>query len=359
MIGAAIRKDLALLVGDRAALISLFALPIVFMAVFGAIFRYGADRDEPRAIAIWHAPGDPRGAAITSALAATEAFAPAVQASPDAVRAQVAGQHVVAGIVVPADRTSAIELVVDHHVAAPPHHRAIADALEGAIVRALLPPDVVLPTIVVRAPPGARPAEPLSGFQFAVPGNAVLFGFFLAVTVAMSFAGERRTGTWRRLLAAPVPRWHALAAMLVPYYVIGVIQLACLFAIGIGVFGMHVAGSWVALVAISLAVVYATVALGLLFAALGGSERALGGVGSVVLLVMGMVGGCMVPRAIMPPVLQTLGLAVPHGWALDGYQDVLVRAGTTLADVMPEIAALLAFGTGFAIVGLSRFRFER
>ncbi|MBC7974841.1 MAG: ABC transporter permease, partial [Myxococcales bacterium] len=222
-----------------------------------------------------------------------------------------------------------------------------------------VPLELLPPLFEMRSPPGIAPAlDDLSAFQITVPGNAVLFGFFIALTTAVSFVTERRTGTWRRLIAAPVPRWKALLATLVPYYVIGVVQLAFLFGIGIGVFGMQVAGSGIALVALSLSVVLCAVCLGLAFAAVATSEKQLGGIGSFVLLIMGLVGGCMFPRALMPPTMRSLGLAVPHGWALDGYYDILVRQGTALADVAPSIAALVAFGVGFAGFGLWRFRFE-
>ena len=74
---------------------------------------------------------------------------------------------------------------------------------------------------------------------------------------------------------------------------------------------------------------------------------------------MGMLGGCMLPRLIMPTFMKTLGLGVPHAWALDGYYAILVRQGTGLVDVLPSIVALLVFGTVFAGLGLALFRFER
>lgn len=354
MIVAAIHKDVWLLLRDRGALLSLFALPIVFMATFGAMFDF--ERDEPRAIAIWHSPQEPRGIAIAYALAAAPGFSPAPEPTAGAVRIAVAAGRAEAGLIV-SDRD--VELVVDRGL--PVQVRGpLEGALDNLVMRALVPRDVELPRVTITSPPGvARPAEDVTSFQVAVPGNAVLFGFFLALTVAMSFANERRIGTWHRLLAAPVPRWQALAGMLVPYFVVGAVQLAFFFTVGALAFGMTVAGSFAALVALSLALVYCAVTLGLLFAAIGGSERQLGGFGSVALLVMGMLGGCMVPRLVMPPVMQSIGLAVPHGWALDGYYDILVREGTSLADVAPALAALLLFGTGFAAIGLALFRFER
>ena len=360
MIAAAIRKDVQLLLRDRGALISLFALPIVFMLAFGSIFRFGPSTGKPQVIAIWHAPGDARGERIAASLEQAEGFTARRAASADEVRELVADEDVKAGLVVhPAPQP--VELSID--LGAPIQVRGpVQGALTGIVMRALAPmPLDAMPEVVeARSPPGvAPPLAEISNFQVTVPGNAVLFGFFIALTTAMAFVGERRTGTWRRLLSAPVPRWKALLSTLVPYFIVGVCQLAFLFGVGIGLFGMQIAGSVVGFVVLSLSVVYCAVSLGLLFAAIAGSEKQLGGVGSVVLLVMGMLGGCMVPRLVMPAFMKSVGLAVPHSWALEGYYAVLVREGTSLADLVPNVGALLGFGTVFAMLGLVLFRFER
>jgi ABC-2 type transport system permease protein len=361
MLGAAIKKDVWLLLRDRGALISLFLLPVVFMVTFGSIFKFGPDQGAPRPIALWHQAGDPRGAAIAAAVAASPGFEVTPAATADAVRAAVAAGDVVAGLIIPPDLAPGrpVELAID--LAGPIQVRApIEGALRAIVTAALAPPAPPAPPLIeVRAPPGlARPLDAITSFQVTVPGNAVLFGFYIALTVAMAFAGERRAGTWRRLLAAPVRRSTALLATLVPYYLVGLAQLTFLFGIGYLAFGMRVAGSPVALVALSMVVVACAVSLGLAFAALGGSEKQLGGIGSVVLLVMGLLGGCMVPRLVMPAFMQHLGLAVPHAWALDGYYAVLVRQGTGVVDLLPQLAALGGFAVLFAGFGVWRFRFE-
>lgn len=360
MIGAAIRKDAWLLIRDRSALISLFVLPVAFIVAFGFMFKGSGTGDpgKPRPIAIWIAPDSARGAAIVKALGESPGFRADLRASADDVRAAVAAERVLAGLIVPAD--GPVELSID--LGAPVQVRGpIQGALTGVVMRSFAPVPIenLPPMIEARTPPGiGKPLENITSFQITVPGNAVLFGFFIALTVATAFASERRTGTWRRLLAAPVPRWKALVATLVPYYLVGLCQMTFLFGIGAAAFGMVVAGSLGALMALSLSVVFCAVCLGLLMASLGGSERQLGGIGSVVLLVMGMLGGCMFPRVMMPPFMKSLGLGVPHGWALDGYYAVLVREGTSIADIAPSIGALVAFGVGFAALGIWRFRFE-
>jgi len=348
VIGAAIRKDVQLLLRDRGRLLSLFFLPVIFMIVFGSMFKFGPDQGAPRPVAMWSARD------LTIPLG--EGFTAQPMPSADAVRHAVAAGDTIAGLVVPA--TGPVELVID--LAGPIQVRGpIQGALTAAVMHAMAPPIPMPAMIEVKSPPGvARPLDDISSFQVTVPGNAVLFGFFLAMTVAMTFASERRTGTWKRLLAAPVPRWKALVGTLVPYIVIGCVQLTFLFGLGAFAFGMKVAGSLLGLVVLSFAVVLCAVALGLLFASVGGTEKQIGSTAPVVLLVMGLVGGCMFPRLLMPDFMMKLGHVVPHSWALDGYYDVLVRQGTSLADLAPSIGALLAFAGAFAALGLWRFRFE-
>ncbi len=362
MLAAAARKDLQLLVRDRGALVSLFLLPVVFIAVFGVFF--GGDRGgRRREVAVWTADA-PAPRNVTAALAASQLFEIRTAASPDAARAAVVAGEVDAALILPADLDPAAgrpaELAIDDGLS--PQVRLPIEGALGAVVRRALfppPPGGDAPVLVARTPPGIRRAlRDVDAFQLTVPGNAVLFGFFLALTVGLAFLEERRWGTWRRILAAPVPRWRLLLAKLAPYVLVGLAQYAFLFGLGAGLFGMRVGGSVLALCALSVAVVLCAVSLGLAIASLGGSEKRMGSIGSVCLLIMGMIGGAMVPRAILPPAMQTVGLLVPHGWALDGYFEVLVRDGAGIADIAPQIGAVLGFAVLFAGFGVSRFRFE-
>lgn len=360
---ATILKDLQLLGRDRGALISLFALPLVFMAAFGSMFGGPGPAEARRPIAISAPDGDPAADRIRQALVAADLFAIRSAADAGEVRRLVEGEEVVAGLIVPAgldpQAGRVVELVLD-----PDAPMQIRGPLEGAlrgIVDAAYYQDRPRPPAIAVRPPAGAPAAgaTLSSFQVTVPGNAVLFGFFLALTVGLSFVEERRTGTWRRLLAAPVRRPVLVLAKLVPFFLVGLVQMAFLFGAGILAFDLEIAGSPIALCALTIAVVFCAAALGLLIASFGGTEKQIGAIGSVCILVMGLLGGAMVPRAVMPAGMQTLGLATPHGWALDGYYDVLVREGTGLADIAGPIAAVFGFGVAFALAGALLFRFER
>lgn len=364
MIGASIRKEVRLLLRDRGRLISLFLLPVVFMLVFGMMFKFGPDKGEARTIGIYHAPGDPRGIAIEQALAASGSFKPHAFPSADALRDAVKTGTLIAGLVVPADfdpiKGNDVELSIDEGLSIQVRG-PIEGALTGLVSRALspIPPTNLPPLVTAHTPPGlAHPLENVSGFQVTVPGNAVLFAFFIAMAVAITFAHERHTGVWKRLLASPVPRWKALLGKLLPYFLISCVQLTFLFGLGVGVFGMTIAGSVAALVVLSLVLAACATSFGLLVSSFGATERQIGSTVSVVILVMGLLGGAMFPRMAMPDFMKTVGNAVPQAWALDGYSTLLLRTGTGFADIAPQLAVLAAFTAGFLIVGLWRFQFE-
>ncbi|HKC25721.1 MAG TPA: ABC transporter permease [Thermoanaerobaculia bacterium] len=190
-----------------------------------------------------------------------------------------------------------------------------------------------------------------------------LFGvFFIAQQLAASILEEKKLGTFRRLLAAPVSRAGILIGKLVPYLLLNLAQVAVMFAVGVLVLPLLGAPRLVishplALAAISIAASLSATGLGLLIASLAKTTEQIGGLGSLLVVTMAALGGVMVPSSVMPDSMRTLGLATPHAWALRAYQDVLVRdAG--LAHVLPGIAALLGFALVFFGVAVWRFRWE-
>lgn len=78
---------------------------------------------------------------------------------------------------------------------------------------------------------------------------------------------------------------------------------------------------------------------------------------AIVILSLAVLGGCFIPRWVMPDWLQTLGLVTPHAWGVDAYQDLMVR-GYGLWQVLPKTGVLLAFAALFFGLGAWRFRFE-
>jgi len=198
-------------------------------------------------------------------------------------------------------------------------------------------------------------AEP-DTYQQNVPGYTVLGVFFIIGTIASSILAEKREGTFRRLLVAPFPRSVLLVGKILPYYLVNLVQIAIMFGAAHLLFGMAF-GDPVALMVISMTLAATATGLGIMIAAMGKTDTQTGGLTSLLTLTMSALGGCLMPAYIMPDFLQKLSRLVPHAWAMQAFQDVLVR-GYGVVEILPEACILLGFAVAFFLIGVWRFRFE-
>jgi ABC-2 type transport system permease protein len=190
-----------------------------------------------------------------------------------------------------------------------------------------------------------------------VPGYTIFGVFFIVQVLATSILREKQEGTFRRLLVAPLPRAVLLIGKLLPNYLVNLIQVASMFAVGVVVFGMKLGNDPLALAAVTLATAAAATGLGLLVATIGKTAEQISGFATLMLLTMAAVGGLLVPAFVMPGFMQTLSWITPHAWALAGYQDVIVR-GLGLNAVFLETGVLLGFAVVFYGFAVWKFRFQ-
>ncbi len=212
-------------------------------------------------------------------------------------------------------------------------------------------------TIERRPPSGMRAEKRPDSFQQNVPGYTIYGLFWIVSLLAVSVVREKKEGTFRRLIVAPVTKAALLAGKVIPYFCINLFQLALVFAVATLLMGMKLGHSPMGLLLVSLATAAAATGLGVLVAAFARTEAQASSLPILILLSLSALGGCFVPRFIMPARLQLLSLITPHAWALDAYQDLLVR-GSGLVEVLPQVAVLAGFAALFFLVGIWRFRFD-
>jgi ABC-type multidrug transport system permease subunit len=188
-------------------------------------------------------------------------------------------------------------------------------------------------------------------YKTLVPSYTVMFAFALILIVGWLFVSERRRGTLKRLQAAPVTRTQLLLGKFLPCLALAVAQGAFLLAAGKLVFGLSwgpaswpLAGQALALLPVVLTTALAAMGLAMLVAALARTEMQVAIYGAVLVLALGLVGGCVVPREMMPQAAQQVSQWTPHGWALNAYQQLMMRAEPNLVIVRDAAVKLTAFG---------------
>ncbi len=213
------------------------------------------------------------------------------------------------------------------------------------------PPVLVNATNVLQVEGGG-----VDPFKQNVPGYAVMFALFTILSGGGALLREKETGTFRRLLMAPVTRTSILIGKLLPTFITVLLQMTVFFAFGHLVFGMELGRSLGGLALVGAAVAMAATSMSILMATFVKTESQLSGVSLLVVLAMSSLGGSWWPLEIVPDFMRTLAhLITINAWAMDGFKDILWY-GRGVVDVLPEagvlaLISLVAFG-----VGLARFK---
>ena len=202
-------------------------------------------------------------------------------------------------------------------------------------------------------------------YQTLVPAYTVMFAFALLVVVGWLFVSERRRGTLKRLRAAPITRSQVLLGKFLPCLALAVLQGVFLLVAGKLVFGMHWGpDSWplmqqiVWLLPVVLTTAFAAMGLSLLIAALVRTEMQVAIYGSVLVMALGLVSGCLWPRDQMPEGAKEASLVTPHAWALDAYKQLLVNPDPNTSLVLMSCLVLAGFGAGFLALAWLLLRLE-
>jgi ABC-2 type transport system permease protein len=201
---------------------------------------------------------------------------------------------------------------------------------------------------------GRKPVP--TGFNFSLPGNLVMYLMMnLLIFGGSTIAAERRNGVIKRMMVHPVTRLELVTGKIYGLMLLGVVQI--LFFLAVGKFLFHVnLGANLPAVTLTL-VVFAWVAgsLGVLVGSLTAAEDRVIGICVLSSLMMAALGGCWWPLEIGPPMLKTIALCTPTGWALQALHQ-LISFGSGLGAVLTPLAVLLGFGAAANLLAARFFR---
>ena len=203
-----------------------------------------------------------------------------------------------------------------------------------------------------------RTGQDYNSFAHSFAGMGVQFILFLGIEFGVGLLLMRRQGLWQRLRAAPISRSLLLGSRIASAAIIAFGLLMAIFAAAMLLFGVRIQGSVVGFVGIGIAFALLTASFGLLIAALGKTPEATRSLAIFATLVMVMLGGAWVPSFLFPAWLQTVSLAVPTRWAVDGLDAMTWRGLGLLAAVAP-IGVMLAFAAAFTLLAIWRFDWQK
>lgn len=207
----------------------------------------------------------------------------------------------------------------------------------------------------VVAPSGTTPQ--FNGFAHSFGGMGVQFVLMAAIELGIGLLLERERGLWKRLRSAPLSRFTLLASRMISGAIISFFTLLGVFAFSMAVFHVRINGSVPGFILCCASIALFAASLGLFVGSIGRTPQATRGIAILVVLIMVMLGGAWMPSFIFPPWLQTVTLAMPTRWAVDGLAAMTWR-GLDFSAVLAPVGVLLGAAVLLGAIAVARFRWE-
>ncbi len=200
-------------------------------------------------------------------------------------------------------------------------------------------------------------ASSISGYSQASAGMMVQFSIFGLITSAMVLVLERKSGTLQRLLSSPIRSYEIIAGHVLAMFCIVFAQLSILVLVGQLVFGVDYARQPLAILLMITVLAIWAASLGLLISAISRKEDQVITLSLIAMFVFAAMGGAWFPLEVAGKAFAAIGHIMPTAWAMDGFQNILLR-GLAFPSVLLPAGILMLYALAFFGLALWRFRFE-
>jgi ABC-2 type transport system permease protein len=189
-----------------------------------------------------------------------------------------------------------------------------------------------------------------------VPG---LMGTILTMTMliftALSVTREIERGTMENLLSMPVRPVEIMLGKIIPYLMVGGMQMTIILVAAHLLFAVPVVGSLPLLLLLTLLFIVANLSIGYTFSTIATNQLQAMQMSFFFFLPSILLSGFMFPFRGMPVWAQYLGEVLPLTHYLRIVRGVMLK-GATLADLQIDVLALAAFTLAAMGVAVARFR---
>lgn len=193
--------------------------------------------------------------------------------------------------------------------------------------------------------------------NFMIPG--VLAMVLMIITMMLTSLGivkEKELGTMEQLIVSPVRPHELILGKLLPFFLIGLVEIMVVVAVAVFGFGVPVKGSIWLLFGLSPTFMLTTLGLGLFISTISRNQQQAMLTAAFFIIPQIILSGFVFPIENMPRLIQGLTYVVPLRYFLVIIRGLFLKA-VGLNALWDETAALLVFG--LAILGLSILRFRK
>ncbi len=215
------------------------------------------------------------------------------------------------------------------------------------------------PTIITVEQSGTIEVEETQVFNSyaqASPGMIVQFAIFGLISTATVLVLERNTKTMQRMMTTPISRAETIAGHMLAMFTVVFIQELLLITFGQIVFKLEYSSDPLSVLLVAAALAIFSASLGMFIGTIAKTQEHVIMYAMLAMFLLSALGGAWFPLEVTGETFARIGHFTPTAWAMDGFQNVIVR-GLGLESVMLPVAILMAYSTIFFALAVWRYRY--
>ena len=197
----------------------------------------------------------------------------------------------------------------------------------------------------------------LKSSNFMVPGVVALVLMIITMTLtSLAIVKEKEIGTLEQLLVSPLKPYELILGKLIPFVLIGFVDVVVVLALARFWFNVPTVGSLPLLLSLSGLFILTTLGLGLFISTIAKSQQQAMLIAQFFFFMPFIyLSGFAFPISNMPRIIQYATYLIPLRYFLEIVRGVFLK-GSGIAELWPQALALLALGVAILTLSVARFR---
>jgi len=191
---------------------------------------------------------------------------------------------------------------------------------------------------------------------YMVPGILVILvtmiGLFLS---GMNIVREREIGTIEQLNVSPIKKWQFIVGKLLPFWIIGQVELTIGIIIGMTVFHVPMEGAFWVIYLVTAIYLVVVLGIGLLISTITDTQQQAMFVAWFLMVIFVLMSGLFTPIESMPVWAQKITTFNPVRYVVDIMRRIMLK-GSGWTDINTEMAWLTLYGTVILALALNRYQ---
>jgi ABC-2 type transport system permease protein len=191
---------------------------------------------------------------------------------------------------------------------------------------------------------------------YMVPGiMGVILTMTMIMITSMAIVRERERGTLEQLIVTPMKNWELMLGKIIPYSVVGYVQMTVALLVGIVVFDVPTRGSIPLLYGLTFLFIIASLSLGILISTVTKTQMQAMQLSFFVFMPSILLSGFMFPRDAMPVFFKLVGNLLPLTFYLEILRGILLK-GVGINVLWPQVLSLLVYIAITLTISIKKFQ---